>query len=128
MYEGEATPEGVQQTRNIISMMVAMGVDRKKIAHVLNLDERKMAEHYAYELENGAELTNLSVANSLYLKATKGGNVTAQIFWLKARAGWKDNDMSITHKGDFGSALKKALGVQDAANDSTEGTVIDHPT
>ena len=32
-----------------------------------------------------------AVAESLFHKATKGGNVVAAIFYLKAQAGWKDD-------------------------------------
>jgi len=35
-----------------------------------------------------------AVAESLFQKATSGGNVVAAIFFLKAQAGWKDDGSS----------------------------------
>jgi hypothetical protein len=42
------------------------------------------------------------VARSLYMKALKG-NVVAQIFWLKTRAGWKEPAQDHNHRGAIGS-------------------------
>lgn len=105
--------------RQTVAMFTACGIRQRKIADILNMPEPVLVDNYAYELEHGSAVANATVASTLYSKAT-GGNVTACIFWLKAQAGWKDNDLSITHKGDFGSALRKALGVGDAANDNVK--------
>lgn len=40
---------------------------------------------------------NLKVAQSLFALATQGKNVAAAIFWMKARAGWREkHEMQIT--------------------------------
>ena len=45
---------------------------------------------------------NLKVAQSLFQMATNGKNVAAAIFWMKARAGWRE-------KNDEASALERHL-------------------
>ena len=34
--------------------------------------------------------------------AAKNGNVTAQIFWLKSRAKWRETPMEVKHSGSVG--------------------------
>jgi hypothetical protein len=41
------------------------------------------------------------VAGYLY-NAAKGGNVTAQIFWLKTRAKWRETPVELRHSGSIG--------------------------
>jgi hypothetical protein len=42
------------------------------------------------DLDRGVAEANAVVSGSLFA-AAKGGNVTAQIFWLKTRAQWHEN-------------------------------------
>ena len=44
---------------------------------------------------------NSLVAGYLY-NAAKGGNVTAQIFWLKTRAKWRETPVELRHSGSIG--------------------------
>ena len=50
----------------------------------------------------GAIKANAQVAGFLFA-AAKGGNVTAQIFWLKARARWKEPSAELQHYGTLGT-------------------------
>lgn len=52
---------------------------------------RKLCGEY---LDAGLADANLAVARSLFVAATSG-DVRAQIFWLKSRAGWRDNDPTV---------------------------------
>ena len=45
---------------------------------------------FALALEEGAAVAIASVANALYINATQRNNVTAQMFFLKCRGGWRD--------------------------------------
>lgn len=57
------------------------------------IDEKTLRQHFADELERGTARVNADVAQSLYRRATstKGSQaVTAAIFWLKCRAGWRE--------------------------------------
>ena len=51
--------------------------------------------HYRDELDDGHVKAKAKVAENLYRKATGEGReaVTAAIFWLKTRAGWKETSV-----------------------------------
>lgn len=51
---------------------------------------------------------NAKVAAQLYTAATKGQNVNAMIFWLKARANWQDK-VEITGPGGQAGEPKRIL-------------------
>ena len=72
--------------------MAAYGVPENDIARVLAVDAKTLRKHYRDELDTGHIKANSRVAESLYRKATTEGpqSVTAAIFWLKTRAGWKE--------------------------------------
>jgi hypothetical protein len=56
---------------------------------------------YVDELEGGQIRANVRVAENLFRKATGDGReaVTAAIFWLKARARWKETSVT-EHAGN----------------------------
>ena len=72
--------------------MSAYGVPEKDIARVLGIDPKTLRKHYRDELDTGSIKANSRIAESLYRKAMGDGpqSVTAAIFWLKTRAGWKE--------------------------------------
>jgi hypothetical protein len=45
---------------------------------------------------------NAQVAGYLF-NAAKNGNVTAQIFWLKTRAKWRETPVELKHSGSIGT-------------------------
>lgn len=53
---------------------------------------KTLRKHYRQELDFGHTKANARVAEFLYRKATTEGSqaVTAAIFWLKTRAGWRE--------------------------------------
>jgi hypothetical protein len=51
----------------------------------------------------------VKVAQSLFQMATQGKNVAAAIFWMKARAGWREKQ-EVQHSGDV-SIIQVATGV-----------------
>jgi|RhiMethySRZTD1v2_1073278.scaffolds.fasta_scaffold1423914_2 hypothetical protein len=54
------------------------------------------------ELDLGSTKANAQVAGFLF-SAAKSGNVTAQIFWLKTRARWKETPSEHRHSGAIGT-------------------------
>ena len=72
--------------------MAGYGVAESDIARVVGLDPKTLRKHYRDELDNGHVKANAKVAENLFRKATGEGReaVTAAIFWLKTRAGWKE--------------------------------------
>ena len=79
--------------RKVVRSMVRAGVTQAEIANVLNMSPVTLEKHFRRELDTASAEANQEVANALFLKATTGddaSSVTAAIFWLKCRAGWKD--------------------------------------
>ena len=72
--------------------MAAFGVPELNIARVVGIDAKTLRKHYREELDTGQTKATAKVAESLFRKATTDGpqSVTAAIFWLKTRGGWRE--------------------------------------
>lgn len=72
--------------------MAGYGIPEADIAGVMGIDPKTLRKHYRSELDHGHTKANARVAENLFRKATGEGReaVTAAIFWLKARAGWRE--------------------------------------
>ena len=66
------------------------GVPHLDIATFLGIDAKTLRKHFREELDRGTTEANAKVAQSLFTMATQGKNVAAAIFWMKARAGWRE--------------------------------------
>jgi hypothetical protein len=79
-------------SRRQVEAMAGYGIPEVDIACVLDLDPKTLRKHYRSELDKGHIKATTKVAENLYRKATGEGReaVTAAIFWLKTRAGWKE--------------------------------------
>ena len=91
----EPTPEQRKQ----VEAMAAYAIPEIDIARVIGIDAKTLRKHFRDELDLGHVKANAQVAGFLFT-AAKSGNVTAQIFWLKVRAGWSE----------FGAAAAPPLG------------------
>ncbi len=60
------------------------------IGTFLDIDAKTLRKHFTRELEMGSIEATTKVAQSLFRMATEGKNVAAAIFWMKARAGWRE--------------------------------------
>ena len=78
--------------RKQIKAMAAMGLGHVAISRLVELNRNTLYKYYRRELDIGADEANLAVARSLFDMATKEHVPAAAIFWMKARAGWKDRD------------------------------------
>ena len=54
------------------------------------IDAKTLRKHFRRELDRGSIEATAKVAQTLFRMATEGGNVAAAIFWMKARAGWRE--------------------------------------
>ena len=81
--------------RRQVEAMAAYGVPEVAIARVVGIDAKTLRKHYRDELDTGQVKASARVAESLYRKATSDGpqSVTAAIFWLKARARWRETSV-----------------------------------
>jgi hypothetical protein len=75
--------------RRQVEAMAAYGIPEADIARVIDIDPKTLRKHYREELDLAAIKANAQVAGFLFNSA-RNGNVTAQIFWLKTRARWKE--------------------------------------
>ena len=85
-------------SRKVVEGAVGMGIDQVSISALLDIAPKTLRKFYRHELDTGAAKANLSVAKSLYGRATGGKDTIASIFWLKARAGWQDTTKTV-HEG-----------------------------
>src|SRR5580704_10058092 len=78
-----------------IEDLAAKGLTLEQIAAALGIDVRTLYNHrkkfrgVGEAISRGAANGIATIANKLF-EAANNGNVTAQIFFLKARAGWRD--------------------------------------
>lgn len=82
-----------EQTARTVLTMTGYGITQERIGRVLQLDGKTLRAHYRRELDIGATEADARVVESLYRNATKNDNVAAQIWWTKARMGWKGTDV-----------------------------------
>ena len=79
-----------QEERLMVKTMAAMGATHEYIAARIGIRSPKtLRKHFREEIDFGAAEANLVVSQSLHKKA-RDGDVTAGIFWMKSRAGWRD--------------------------------------
>lgn len=108
-----------EKDRATVKSMSAFGIPDYEIAKVLGITPRTMRKHFWQELEVGHIEANAKVAQSLFKKATGDGNqaVQAAIFWLRARAGWRDKTPEAAEE-----PLGKKAQRQAAAQTAERGT------
>lgn len=91
--------EPTEKDRELVQQLVAFGTPQEQICTLIKgtndkpISKPTLIRHFREELNQGAVVANVKVAQNLYRIATGngGGAVTAAIFWLKTRAGWRDN-------------------------------------
>jgi hypothetical protein len=107
------------EQRRQVKAMAGYGVPQDDIAAVLTIDAKTLRKHFWVELQSGAMEANAKVAQSLFQRAVseKGSaGVTAAIFWLKARAGWRD--IAPATEGPIGKKEERAQAARTAAEGS----------
>jgi hypothetical protein len=75
--------------------LAGIGIPQKMIAAQIGLEVKTLQKHYSKEMEEGAARAASAVAKRLYDIAMGDGKeaLTACIFWLKCRAGWRTTDV-----------------------------------
>ncbi len=84
--------------RRQVEAPAAYGIPEADISGVVGIDPKTLRKYYREELDLGETKANAQVAGFLF-NAAKNGNVTAQIFWLKTRAKWRETPMELRHSG-----------------------------
>jgi hypothetical protein len=66
------------------------GVPQEGIAIHVGIDAKTLRKHFRDELDRGSVEATAKVAQTLFHLATVEKNVACVIFWMKARAGWRE--------------------------------------
>ena len=77
--------------RKLVRSLSTVGTKYEDIAIKLEVSSDTLVKYYKKELDGGRIDANAAIAQSLFTSA-KSGNTSAQIFWLKTRAGWKETN------------------------------------
>jgi transposase len=103
--EGPGRPphQPTEHSRVQVKTLAAVGIRHEDIASKLGISADTLTKYYKQELDDGRIDANAQVGKSLYEQA-KNGNITAMIFWLKTRAGWKETQVQ-EHTGPDGTPL-----------------------
>ena len=95
------------QISDNVKFLAGIGLTENDIAKVSGISTPTLLKYYREELDVGHVQVNANVAKSLYKKAIsdKPQSVAAAIFWLKARAGWKEINRH-EHTGKDGNPMQ----------------------
>jgi hypothetical protein len=96
-----------EEQRRLVRAMSGFGIPQEQIATHMEMDAKTLRKHFRQELDRGMVEANVKVAQSLFQLATSGKNVAAAIFWMKARAGWREK-----HAVELTGADGQPLGPQ----------------
>src|SRR4026209_2979505 len=107
--------------RKQVETLAAYGIPAEDIARGVSIDPKKLRKHYRDELDLGETKANAQVAGFLFNSA-RNGNVSAQIFWLKTRAGWKETPSEHRHLAAVGT-----FDVREMSDEALERLVFGAP-
>jgi hypothetical protein len=84
-----------EEQRRTVRAMSGYGIPQEDIATFFDIDAKTLRKHFRNEIDKGSIEATSKVAQSLFRMATEGKNVAAAIFWMKARAGWREKHPQI---------------------------------
>jgi hypothetical protein len=107
--KGQTPHEPTTAMRKQVEALAAYGIPQEDICNVVGVSKPTLHKYYRDELDTAIAKANARVAESLFKKATGDGTaaVTAAIFWLKTRAGWKETVVN-EHSGPGGGPIQVA--------------------
>lgn len=92
-------------TRRQVEMMMAYGATQADVCAVLGITDKTLQKHYRHEIDTAMIRANAKVAGKLYEKCMEG-DTTSIIFWLKTRAKWSENSISLDSSGNTTITIK----------------------
>jgi hypothetical protein len=81
-----------EAVREQVRHLAGVGVRQDDIAKIIGCAPKTLRGRFRDDLDRGVAEANATVSGYLFT-AAKGGNVTAQIFWLKTRAHWRERPL-----------------------------------
>jgi hypothetical protein len=104
MGAGRPPHQPTIETRRLVEHHAAIGTPHEQIAKVMKLALNTLKRHYREELDLGLARANAVVGGTLFAEA-KRGNLTAAIFWMKTRGGWRET-AKLEHGGVDGKPIE----------------------
>jgi hypothetical protein len=88
---GRPQYEPTEYWRKQVELLSGIGVPLEQICTLAGIDRKTLSKHYRAEIDMGHAKANSRMAKRLFDIANSDGkdSLTACIFWLKCRAGWK---------------------------------------
>ena len=84
------------EARKLVQLHATIGTPQETIAKVIGIDSKTLRKYYREELDTALAKANATIGGALFNKA-RGGDTTAQIFWMKTRARWSEkNEIDLT--------------------------------
>jgi hypothetical protein len=78
-----------EAVREQVRHLAGVGVPQDDVARIIGCAPKTLRKRCREDLDRGVAEANATVSGYLFA-AAKAGNVTAQIFWLKTRAHWRE--------------------------------------
>jgi hypothetical protein len=117
--------------RRMVRALSGFGVPHDDIGRIVKCSPPTLRRRFRDELDLGTAEANAKVAQTLYQQATTPGNIAATIFWLKARAGWREKQV-VELAGNDGAAAPlytvMVTGLSDRPSASDEPRHIENHT
>ena len=98
--------------RRLVIALVSNGLTQKQISVVLDTSVETLRHHFAPQLGEGFTRIYAAISGNLVRKAL-GGDKTCIIFWLKARAGWRETTRNEVTGGDGNPLDLRAVSTKD---------------
>lgn len=97
---GKPEHEPTDETTAVVRGLVINGVEQERIAKYLGIDPKTLRKHYRQILDEGMDVRIAEVADNLFQTALGHAphSVSAAIFILKTKAGWKE-PVPVEHSG-----------------------------
>jgi hypothetical protein len=98
-----------EKDRHQVKTLAAMHIPDYDIAKVMGLSGPTLRKYFFEELERAHIEANARVAQSLFQQATnkEKPNVSAAIFWLKCKGGWREDGGESIGKKEMREAVAK---------------------
>ncbi len=95
-----STPfEPTAEQRRTVRVLAGIGVPQDQIALIVGIDPKTLRKTCREDLDLGMAEANAKVGQTLFSMATRGDNTAATIFWMKARAGWREKHEVVVEPG-----------------------------
>jgi hypothetical protein len=79
--------------RERVLSLTRVGTTQDDISKIIGCDPKTLRKYFPDELGRGMAEATAEIAGFLFA-AAKEGNVAAQIFWMKAKARWRERESS----------------------------------